>query len=98
MKVLPASVVKKLPAEFADTVNAMSDEELNAKILEAESNIYKVDDDLATNEKILSAKQDLRDMTSPYRDLKKSEQAKITYCLFLKESRGQEVGNAEIEG
>jgi hypothetical protein len=87
--------VKKLPEGFSDTVDSMSDEELNVKILEAEGNIYKTDDDLATNEKILDMKRELKEATSPYRDLKKQEQAKITYILFLKESRGMEIGNEE---
>lgn len=95
MKIFPQSAAKKLPEGFADTVQAMSDEELNSKILESEEQIYKIDDDLSTNEKILNAKNELKEMTAPYRETKKQEQSKIMYCLYLRESRGQEIGKEQ---
>lgn len=95
MKVFPAAALKRLPDGFSDTVQSMSDDELNQRILSSEEQIYKVDDDLATNEKILSAKIELKEMTAPYRDMKKQEQAKIMYCLFLMEQRGREIGTEE---
>lgn len=97
MKIFPESVAKKLPEGFTDLTNSMSDEELNAKILESEEQIYKIDDDLATNEKILDMKRELKEMTAPYRETKKQEQSKIMYCLYLRESRGQEIGKDKDE-
>lgn len=93
MKIFPQNAAKKLPEGFADTVESMTDQELNKKILEAEENIYKIDDDLSTNEKILSTKNDLKEMVAPYRETKKQEQSKILYCLYLRESRGSQIGN-----
>ncbi len=95
MKIFPKNLATKLPADFADTVNAMSAEEINERILQAEGNIYKVEDDLATNEGILSAKEELKSMTGPYRDTKKMEAAKIKYCLWVLEERGQEIGQEQ---
>ncbi len=92
MKLFPKNLATKLPAEFADNINAMSAEEINVRILEAEGNIYKVEDDLSSNEGIIEAKENLKDMTQPYRDTKKQEAAKIKYCLWVLEERGLEIG------
>jgi hypothetical protein len=95
MKIFPKNLATKLPAEFADNINAMSAEEINDRILEAEGNIYKVEDDLSSNEKILDAKAELKEMTGPYRDTKKQEAAKIKYCLWVLEERGLEIGKEQ---
>lgn len=95
MKVFPEKLAKKLPAEFADNINAMETEEIKKRIFEAEGQVYNIENDLDTNEKIISAKNDLKEMTAPYRESKAGEQAKIKFCIFTLDQRGSQIGNGE---
>jgi len=97
MKAIPASVLKKLPDNFTTTVDSMSTEELNAKILESEGNIYNITDALDSSEEIADMKRTLKEATQPFRDTKKQEETKITYLLWLQEQRGGEIGTIQEE-
>ena len=95
MKELPTKVTKKLPEGFLESIQGMDTEEVKKRIVEARSNIYHVENDLATNEKIIAAKEDLKEMTSPYRETKSLENAKITAAIWILEERGVEMGVQE---
>lgn len=95
MKLFPEKLAKKLPEAYAETVQAMDAEEIKKRMFECEGNVYVIEDDLATNEKIIAAKDELKEMTSPYRESKAAENAKIKFCLWVLEERGIEIGVGE---
>jgi hypothetical protein len=87
-KEFPQKYAKKLPQEFVDAVSGMSDEEIKARLLTCEGNIYEVENAKASDEKLFAARELAKDLASPYRDSKAIENAKIQWCLFTLESRG----------
>jgi hypothetical protein len=97
MKIFPEKIAKKLPAEFADNINAMDTEEIKKKIIEADGNLYNINESLTTNEEILQAKENLKEMTAPFREGKAGENAKIAYCLWVLSERGVQIGVDKAE-
>lgn len=91
MKQFPKKYYKKLSPEFTDAAESLSKEEIERKILEAEENIYQIDDAVDADEELNKAKEALKEMTSSYRESKAGETAKIKFLLFVIENRGQEV-------
>ena len=76
---------------FTDAVDQSDLEDIKKRILAAENNIHTVEQDKETNEKLLKAKEELKEMTAPYRETKSVEMAKIKYCFYVLENRGQKV-------
>lgn len=84
----PAKFLKKLSPEFVDAVNAMSEEEIKARVLTCEGNLYEITAAKANDEKLNAAKELAKDLSKPYAESKASENAKIQFCIFTLESRG----------
>lgn len=97
MRTFPERLIKKLPDGFIDNVLAMDTDDIKKKIILHEGNIFNIENDLETNEKIVSAKEELKEMISPYRETKASEMAAIKFCIFTMQERGMEIGNREEE-
>lgn len=97
MKTFPEKLNKKLPEGFTDNVNSMDTDEIKKLILLSEGNIYNIQGDLDTNEKILEMKENLKEAVSPYREGMAGEKAKIVYCLWVMQERGMEIGNGVAE-
>lgn len=84
----PAKLLKKLSPEFVDAVNGLSDEEIKARILTCEGNLYEIASAKEKDEKLNAAKEIVKDLSAPYAESKASESAKIQFCIFTLESRG----------
>lgn len=87
-------LIKKMP-EFKDTADAASVEELKKIIVECEGNIYTVDKEQEADDKLTAAREMAKDLSAPYRDAKKTQQAKIQYALLCLESKGVDLDNKD---
>lgn len=85
-------LIKKMP-EFKDTADAASVEELKKIIVECEGNIYTVNREEEADDKLTAAREVSKDLAAPYRDAKKTQQAKIQYALLCLESKGVDLDN-----
>lgn len=87
-------LIKKMP-EFKDTADAASVEELKKIIVECEGNIYTLNNEQDADDKLTAAKEVAKDLSTPYRDAKKTQQAKIQYALLCLESKGVDLDNKD---
>ena len=87
-------LIKKMP-EFKDTADAASVEELKKIIVECEGNIYTLNNEQDADDKLTAAKEVAKDLSAPYRDAKKTQQAKIQYALLCLESKGVDLDNKD---
>lgn len=88
------NVIKNLP-EFKETADAASVEDLKKIIVTCEGNIYTVNQEEDADEKLTAAKELSKDLSAPYRDAKKTQQAKIQYALLLLEGKGVDLNHKD---
>lgn len=89
-----AKILKDLP-EFKDTADAASADDLKKIIISCEGNIYTIDKEKETDDKLNGAKELVKEYAAPYRDALKVQMAKIKYALFLLEGKGVDLDNKE---
>lgn len=82
-------VEKELP-EFAALANSAATMELNAKIAELTKGLEEVREALKNNEKIHNAREELKLLTGPFNDAKKTINLKIRYLIDRVKDRGME--------
>lgn len=87
-------IIKKMP-EFKDAADAASEADLKKIIVEAEGNLYTVDKEIEADGKLAGAKEIVKELSEPYKDAKKAQQAKIQYALFLLEGKGVDLNNKD---
>lgn len=87
-------VIKKLP-EFKDTADAASVEDLKKIIVQCEGNLYTIDKEQDADTKLAGAKEIVKELSEPYKDAKKVQQAKIQYALLLLEGKGVDLDNQD---
>lgn len=85
-------LIKKMP-EFKDTADAADVDGLKKIIVECEGNIYTVSKEEDDDTKLSAAREMVKEMSAPYRDAKKHQQAKIQYALLCLESKGVDLDN-----
>lgn len=86
------NLIKKMP-EFKDEADAASVEDLKKIIVQCEGNIYTVDKEEEADTKLTAAREMVKEMSEPYRDAKKVQQAKIQYALLCLEGKGVNLDN-----
>lgn len=89
-----AKIIKELP-EFKDSADASSPDDLKKIIITCEGNIYTIDKEKASDNKLNGAKELVKEYSAPYRDALKVQMAKIKYALFLLEGKGVDLDNKE---
>lgn len=89
-------LIKKMP-EFKDTADSADVEGLKKIIVECEGNLYTASKEEEADMKLVGAREVVKDLSTPYRDAKKHQQAKIQYALLCLESKGVELDNKETE-
>lgn len=85
-------LIKKMP-EFKDTADAASVDDLKKIIVECEGNLYTISKDEDADVMLSAAREKTKDLSGPYRDAKKHQQAKIQYALLCLESKGVDLDN-----
>jgi len=91
----PEKYSKKLPTGFADNMDAADTIELIKVIVESEGNIYTIDKASDADHKLNAAKDLVKELASAYREAKGCQTAKIKYCLWLMENRGENLDNKD---
>lgn len=86
---LKASVVKALPIGWKEEADSMGEAELRQIIIESSNTIRETDQEMEADEKLQGAKELLKDLASGYKDVKKSQNAKIKYALHLLSQQGK---------
>lgn len=89
-------IIAKLPTGFVDDVAGMNQTALRNAIIQSETNIRQIELDKAEDEKLIGAKEIVKDLNGPYRDAITAQRAKIKYVLHVLEERG-ELGAADTE-
>ena len=82
-------LLKKLGAGVAEELDAQDSKGLKASIVSAEATIREVRQEMEQDEKLQGAKAIVKDLSGPYRDAVKAQQAKIQYALQLLDDRGE---------
>lgn len=85
-------VLKEIP-EFKDTADSSSTDELKKIVMNSEGNIYTIEKEEESDEKLNAAREMTKEYSAPYRDAKKVQMAKIKYALFLLEGKGVNLDN-----
>lgn len=83
------SVLKRVPKEFIDVVEAMNDDEVKARIVEVETHLYEIARDKESNEKLVEVRTKLKEMMEPYKEAKQVETAKMQFLMNMLEERGK---------
>lgn len=84
----PQKLLNKLPAGFADEAGAMSIDELKKTIINSENNIYIIDSEMDSNERLKEAQEEVKNIKTPYREAKTFQNIKIKYCMHLLRAQG----------
>lgn len=82
-------LMKKLPPGFADDVASLGEPGLKDVVLQAETNIRRVEQEREADERLSGAKEIVKDLNGPYRDAINAQRAKIAYVLYVLEERGK---------
>ena len=84
----PKKHLKRLTQEFIDATDQMNTDEVKARIITAEGNLFDIAGAKEADEKLQQAKEMVKEMAAPYSDAMKEANARIAYCVFALQSRG----------
>ena len=82
-------IIAKLPSGYVEDLASASPENLKAEIIQAETNIKRVEQEREGDEKLAGARDLVKDLSAPYRDAVVAQRAKIAYAMFLLAEGGQ---------
>ncbi len=86
---LTKKILRKLPTGYRDDAATFSDERLRAEVLQAETNIKRVEGEKTEDERLSGAKELVKDLSRPYSDAIAAQRAKISYVMYLLAEKGQ---------
>lgn len=90
-------LIAKLPTGFVDEVSSMGDEQIEAAVITSNENIREVNRAEKEDENLQGLKEALKDAKAPYADTRKAQNAKIAYLLHVREERGKDTHDIEME-
>lgn len=82
-------VIAKLPTGYADEVASLTTEAIEAEVLQCETNIIYTKKEMKADAKLNGAKDLVKDLSAGYREVFKTQNAKIEYLMHVREERGQ---------
>ena len=82
-------ILKKLPTGYAEDVQGYSEEKLRQEIIQAESNIARLNAEQESDDKLNGAKELVKDLTEPYKAAKSAQRAKIDYVMIQLDEQGR---------
>jgi hypothetical protein len=74
--------------DFCETVDRLSVEELDKRLLDYTKERQKVEDELKNKKEIIQKRDELKEMTGPYTDVQKALKVKMQYVLHLIGEKG----------
>jgi hypothetical protein len=92
---LPKKILDALPEGWSEGANSMKEEDLKKEIVQCEGNLYVITQAKDGDTKLYAAREEVKGMLEPYREASKTQKAKITYALWLLESRGVNLDNQD---
>lgn len=95
MSEFPAKFAKKISPEFMDALEAMNEDEIKQRILSCEGNLKEIEEGAGKDEKLLAAKENVKEWSAPWRESKAMETAKIRFCLHVLEMRGISLSSSD---
>jgi hypothetical protein len=78
----------KLIPDLIEPMSSAGTDELKQKILEAEGNIYEIENAKMADEALLKAKEHSKELAASYKESRAIEIAKIQLALYILEDRG----------
>ena len=86
------SQVKALPGgdDFMDSVDRLSIPELNARISQMQKDLDESESHKENNEELKRAKEEVKELTAPYRDVRNAIKVKTKYIITLIKDKGGE--------
>ena len=82
-------VIAKCPLGFVEEANSMGEKALNLALLDATNSIHETEEALEKDEAIERAKEKLKDLRDPYREVLVAQKAKIKYAEYRLEELGK---------
>ena len=89
--VFPKKYIKALPSDFMDSVAAMKEEEIKAKIVESERGLSAVEAEMNRDPEIQQLKESLKLASIDYKEQIAEYTAKLRYCCWILEERGSAI-------
>ena len=83
-----AKLKKKIPDTLVDELEAMSVDDLKARIVRCEVNLHETEQAKTKDAELELAKAKVRELQEPYTDAKKLQSAIIAYCTCLLDQKG----------
>jgi hypothetical protein len=80
--------LKHLDQTFVDAVEQMGSDDVKARVLTCEDNLYEIENAKEADGKLKDAKENVKKLSIAYTETKKVETAKLKFCLFTLQQRG----------
>jgi len=84
----PPKWFKKLSDDFVTSVETLSSEEIEKTVLKAEGVISDTEKEMSEDAKLNTLKEDVKFLSTGYKDVISAEKAKTKYCLHVMRLRG----------
>ena len=89
MSDFPKKFMTKLPADFKDAAESMTETELKAKMVEFEMGVSFTQKTLEEDPEVCQLKEQLKTASEGYKEDLGRLNAQIRYCCWILEQRGQ---------
>lgn len=86
-------ILNKFASEFLDAANGKTTEELRKEILKAEEALSEIDKAKTNDTKLNGHKDNVKELSAPYRESASIANAKIKYAIYMIEGRGETVSS-----
>lgn len=83
------SKVQKQYPDFASEVESLSADNLRARIVDLQKGLQESNETEEVDEELGEARQTARNLSEPYRDVRKAVKAKTSYMLELLKDKGE---------
>jgi len=75
--------------DFCNEVNSLTSEQLKARIVQLQQALSESEEHKNSNEVLQAAKAEIKELSGPYRDVKKAVKSKTAYILELLRNQGK---------
>jgi hypothetical protein len=87
----PQKHLKRLDQPFIDAVDQMNTDEIKARIITCEGNLFDIAGAKDADTKLAETKEMVKELAAPYRDGKNDITARLQYCIYVLQQRGVEL-------
>lgn len=87
----PNKHLKRLDQPFIDAVEQMNTDEVKARIITCEGNLFDIAGAKDADNKLSEAREMVKELAAPYKDGKNDITARLQYCIYVLQQRGVEL-------